>query len=173
VHPRIVGWEKGGEMDTKQIGVAPSPLVEVGEAPTPEVPRGSLAWRVRVATLWIILTVGMVGAVVLYMIGPGVLRDELDGEVEGQKLTDAFTLMFALFFVVPLAMAFLALVLPEMPNRWANGIVAAIITVMNAIDVGGHVVDGKFGGEALMMVGTVIAGLAIVWYAWRGKVRTS
>lgn len=158
-------------MDTKHVGTRPSPLIEVGEAPTPAAPREHLGWRVRVATLWIVLTVGMIGATVLYLFGPGVLEDALDGEVDGEKLTDAFTLMFAAFFLVPLVMAFLALVLPEMPNRWANGIVAAILTVLNAMDVGSHLADGKFGGEALMMVGTVVAGLAIVWYAWRGQVR--
>jgi hypothetical protein len=171
VDQRIVEQEEGGEMDTKHVGTVANPLAELGETRTSGTRRAPLAWQVRVATLWLVLTVGMVGATVLYLIGPGVLQEALDGEIEGEKLTDAFTLIFALFFLVPLVMAFLTLVLPEMPNRWTNGILAAIVAVMNAIDVGGHVAEGKFGGEALMMVGTVIAGLAIVWYAWRGRVR--
>jgi hypothetical protein len=61
-------------------------------------------------------------------------------------------------------------VLPNTANRWANGIIAAVLTVMNAMDIAGHVSDGSFGGEALMMVGVIVAGLAIVWYAWRGRV---
>ena len=157
-------------MGTKQIGTRPGPIVEIEGTRIPAPARESLGWRVRVTTLWIALTVGMVAATVLALVEPGILEDVMAGEVEGEKITDSFTLMFAAFFLVPLVMAFLTLVLPNTANRWANGIIAAVLTVMNAMDIAGHVSDGSFGGEALMMVGVIVAGLAIVWYAWRGRV---
>ena len=157
-------------MGTKQMGTRPGPLIEVEEARVPLPTREPLDWRVRVSALWVVLAVSMVSAFVLFLVEPGALEDVMAGEVDGEKITEAMTLIFAGFILIPLAMAFLALVLPDTPNRWVNGVVAAIFVVMDAFDLIGHLSDGKFGGEALMMVATVVAGLLIVWYAWRSRV---
>ena len=162
-------------MGTKQMGTRPGPLVEVEPTRAPLSARETLGWRVRVSALWIVFAVSMVAAIVLFLAEPGSLEDVMAGEIDGEKITDTMTLIFAGFILIPLVMAFLALVLPDTPNRWANGVVAAIFVVMDALDLGSHLSDGTFGGEALMMVATVVAGLLIVWYAWRsrGEVRST
>jgi len=162
-------------MDTKRMGTRPGPQVEVEQPRAPVSTRETVGWRVRVSALWIVFAVSMVAAIVLFLVEPGSLQDVMAGEVEGEKITETMLLMLAAFFIlVPLVMAFLALVLPDAPNRWANIVVAAILSVMNAVDVVSHLSDGKFGGEALMTLATVVAGLLIVLYAWRsrGEVRT-
>ena len=157
-------------MDTKQMGTRPGPLVEVEQARAPLPARETIGWRVRVATLWMVFAVGMIAAIVLFLVEPGAIRDVMAGEVEGEKITLTMTLMLGAFFIlVPLVMAFLTLVLPDTANRWANGVVAAILGTMNGIDVVSHLGDGKFGGEALMTAATVVAALMIVWYAWRSR----
>ena len=157
-------------MDTKQMGTRPGPLVEVEPTRAPLSTRETVGWRVRVAALWIVFAVSMVAAIVLFLVQPGAIEDVMAGQVEGETITLTMTLMLAAFFILlPLAMAFLALVLPDTANRWANGVVAAILSIMNATDVVSHLSDGKFGGEALMTLATVVAGLMIVWYAWRSR----
>lgn len=152
-------------MGTRQMGTRPGSVVEVEQARAPLSTRETLDWRVRVSALWIVLAVSMVAAILLFLVEPRSLEDVMAGEVDGEKITEVMTLLLAGFIV----MAFLALVLPDTPNRWVNGVVAAIFVVMDALDLVGHLGDGKFGGEALMMVATVIAGLLIVWYAWRAR----
>jgi hypothetical protein len=149
-------------MDTRQMGTQPVPLAGARPVRTPE----TLEWRVRVAILWIIYAVCVVFAIVFVLIEPGSLKDVMAGKIEGTKITDAFTLMFAAGMTVPLLMAFLTLVLPPTANRWANGVVAAISVVTDIVDLYGHVADGAFAGDALMMVAAIVAELAIVWFAW-------
>ena len=157
-------------MDTKQLGTRPAPLVEVEQVRAPLSSRETVGWRVRVAALWMVFAVSMVAAIVLFLVQPGAIEDVMAGEVEGETITLTMTLMLAAFFILlPLVMAFLALVLPDTANRWANGVVAALLGLMNATDVVSHLSDGKFGGEALMTAATVVAALMIVWYAWRSR----
>lgn len=155
-------------MGTRQMSTRPGPLLETEQAPALS-PRDALDWRVRVSALWIVFAVSMVAAIVLFLVEPGSLEDVMAGEVDGEEITEAFTLMFAAFILIPLAMAFLVLVLPDTPNRWVNGVLAAVFVVLDGVDLFSHLSEGTFGGEALMMVATIVAGLLIVWYAWRSR----
>jgi len=156
-------------MDTKQMGTRPGPLVGVERPRAPVPTRDIPGWRLRVSALWIVFAVSMVAAFVLFLLEPGSIQDVMAGEVEGEKITTAMTLFAGGFILIPLVMAFLALVLPDTPNRWTNIVVAAVFTVMDATDLIDHANGGTFGGEALMMLATVVAGLLIIWYAWRSR----
>jgi hypothetical protein len=127
-----------------------------------------LAWKLRVATLWIFLGVGMLALLLAMILAPGVLDDYIaTGEFEGEKIdATLLTLMVMLFCLLPLTMAFLTLVLRDPINRYANAILGVLATAMWAWDLAEH--SGKELEIGLLITVTlIIAGLLIVWHAWR------
>ena len=152
-------------MDTRSKVVVPT----AQEVRIPEPTRGPVDPRVRVSLLWIVYAVCMTTAFVLFLLSSEALGDVLAGRIGDMDITDGVTLMFAAFVVIPLVMAMLTLVLKDTANRWASGIVAGLLTISSIWDVVEHLSEGTFRGEALMMVLSVVVGLAIVWSAWRWR----
>jgi hypothetical protein len=127
-----------------------------------------LAWKLRVSTLWIFLGVGMLAGMVALMLQPGVLAEFIaTGEFEGEKLDATLvTLMTILFCLLPLAMAFLTLALRDPINRYANAVLGALAAVMWTWDLAEHASKGLEIG-AVITITLIIAGLLIVWHAWK------
>ena len=127
-----------------------------------------LAWKLRVSTLWIYLGVGMLALMFAVIMPSDVLGKYIaTGEFEGEKIdATMLALMVMLFCLLPLVMAFLTLVLADPINRYANGVMGVVATVMWAWDVAEHASKGLEIG-VLITVTLIIAGLLIVWHAWR------
>jgi hypothetical protein len=127
-----------------------------------------LAWKFRVSTLWIFLGVGMLAGMFAVIMPSDVLGKYIaTGEFEGEKIdATMLAVMVMLFCLVPLTMAFLTLVLRDPLNRYANAVVGVVATVMWAWDLAEHAGTGLEIG-ALITVTLIIAGLLIVWHAWK------
>lgn len=128
-----------------------------------------LAWKLRVSTLWIFLGVGTLAAFFAALMPADVLGEYVaTGALEGETI-DATLLvaMVLLFCVLPLAMAFLALVLRDPINRIANGVLGAAAAVMWTWDVAEHASKELEVGGLLMTGILVAAALLIVWHAWK------
>jgi len=80
-------------------------------------------------------------------------------------------LIVALWWLIPLFMAFLSLTLKDSINRWTNIILGIVFTVLNIFHVYLHL--GIFMTPTvhqLLIVGsTVVFAVLIVWYAWKWK----
>jgi uncharacterized membrane protein len=127
-----------------------------------------LAWKFRVSTLWIFLGVGMLAAMFAVVMPSGTLGEYIaTGEFEGEKI-DATMLaaMVLLFCLLPLAMAFVTLALRDPINRYANAVMGVVATVMWVWDLAEHAGTGLEVG-AVLTVTLIIAGLLIVWHAWK------
>lgn len=125
-----------------------------------------LVRKLRIVVLWIFLAVGMTTGMVLYLAEPGMLRDVLQGRIEGSNISAGQLIMFASFTVLPLVMAYLTLVLAPAANKWSNLVLGAAFTLSWAFDLISHL-GGYFGGEAFVVVFGIVAGALIVWEAWR------
>lgn len=125
-----------------------------------------LQWRVRVSTLWVVLAVGMSAHTLMALFEPGIIEDLMEGSVEGADITTGFLVFVSLFWIVPLLMAFLGLVLRGRVNRVLNAAAGLVVTVMWAWELI-ELLSGGFGAIALVVGGMVAAGLAIIWHAWR------
>jgi hypothetical protein len=78
----------------------------------------------------------------------------------------------ALFWLIPLVMAFLSVTLRDTADRWVNMILGGIFTVLNI----GHLIMAisHFGlavHQILIVGSTVVATALIFWYAlrWPGQ----
>jgi hypothetical protein len=125
--------------------------------------------RIQISVLWISLAVMMSASMVLYLFGGG--ADVLDairaGEVEGMEITTGLSMLFALFWLVPLVMAFLTVTLPLVVNRWVNVVMGAVWAVMNGMDAVEHLGGGELGGEPLLVTVMALVGLLIAWLGFR------
>ena len=54
-----------------------------------------LVWKLRVTVLWIFLAVAMSAAMILYIMGPGVVNDIIAGEMEGMEISAEVLMIFA------------------------------------------------------------------------------
>jgi undecaprenyl pyrophosphate phosphatase UppP len=127
-----------------------------------------LAWKLRVSMLWIFLGVGQLAAILAAVLLPDVLGAYIaTGEFEGEKI-DALMLTstLMLFTLLPLVMAFLTLALRDSVNRYANAILGVVATVVFTWDVADHA-GKELEIGLLIMVTMIIAGLLIVWHAWK------
>jgi len=115
--------------------------------------------RIILSGLWVSL-------MLTYLLGD-VLRifsgDFKAGEIGGIQTTQVLYLGMAILLALPIAMAFLSLVLPPKANRWANIILAILLLVFNLIGLPTY---PSSYDQFLIIVGLVFNALTI-WYAWK------
>ena len=71
------------------------------------------------------------------------------------------------FTLLPLAMAFLTLALRDPINRYANAILGVLLAGSWAFDVVEHLGGGEISGGVVICGAIAVAGLLIVWHAWK------
>lgn len=127
-----------------------------------------LAWKLRISVLWLILGAGMSGACILQMLTSGFINNMIAGEVEGMKITTGFLMVFSLFWIVPLLMAFLTLILKDTANRFTNAILGLVFTLYLIIDIANLLNRGEaFSGFYLLKIFGVLFAFLIFWHAWK------
>ncbi len=132
----------------------------------------ALSQKLRIVVLWIFLAVANTTALVAMLGEPGVLRDVLNGRIEGGNINAGQLILFASFTLLPLVMAYLTLLLPPAVNKWSNLVIGAGVTVGWASDLLPGL-GGYFGGGKFVMVFGVVAGVLLVWEAWRLPITTA
>ena len=123
--------------------------------------------RIRLALLWLLLAVATSALLVLCLLIPGVA---VAGEFDGMPINEVLLSTLALFFLIPMAMAFLSVSLKDSRIRWAD-IIAALFFAGFSIHATTSHLDGHLekGGLALslMEVSRIVAAILIIWYAWK------
>jgi hypothetical protein len=125
-------------------------------------------WKIKISVLWLFSGVAFLGYAIFGLMEPGAIAGIMAGEVEGMKIGPELILLFSIFWLVPLIMAFLSLTLKDSINRWANIIVGAVFAASWCVDLPGAV--AKLSAWAtLVLLSTIAALVLIVWYAWKSK----
>jgi hypothetical protein len=124
-------------------------------------------WKLRITVLWIFLAVCQSAGLALLMFEPGVIRGLMAGELWGTNTHSAgVQINAALFFLVPMAMAYLTLVLNDAASRWANGVLSALAVVSQISLLIGQPAGMSAAVNVVVIVGSLVA-LLIVWHAWK------
>ena len=124
------------------------------------------AVKIKLAVLWLFFAVSTSAGVVLMFLMPGYIGEIMAGELEGVPISEGYLLVLALFWLIPLTMAFLSLTLKDSANRWANIIVGIAWTGLQILGVGNSLIQGWLALSLMEVSRTVVAAL-IVWYAWK------
>jgi hypothetical protein len=128
-----------------------------------------LRCQARLSVLWVIMAVGTVSAMFLSLLMPGVIQGIMAGEMEGWELTEGMMGIYALFFIIPIALAIVSLTLKGSTNRWLNFIFGIIWVIWFIVEIFGHAIGGEAASIAVWLM--IIAGIAvsacIVYFAWK------
>ena len=122
-----------------------------------------LRWRTRIAVLWIFMAVAMSAHGLLVAMVPGGLEKAIS---EVESMGSGMLVFMALFWLVPLWLAFVSMTLKDSANRWVNFILGIIFTLLNIWHFTEHVTEPAV--EQILIIGsTVVVAALITWYAWR------
>jgi hypothetical protein len=110
-------------------------------------------WKIKVSVLWIS---GYMTSLTTIVLETG----------SGLKMLDPGLLLpISIISLIGPVMAFLTQILADRANRWANIIMAVVVTVFSAI-----IVLAEFGVQPALainpLVGIVFA-LLVIWYVWK------
>jgi len=122
--------------------------------------------KIKLAVLWIFLAVGMSAMVLLALMTEGAIEQIIDRTIDGIPITEGLLLFISIFWLVPLTMAFLSLILKDSTNRWANIIAGIAWAAFGILDVGDTLMKGLYALSVLSAVKMVV-GVLIVWLAWK------
>ena len=128
-----------------------------------------LRCKARLSVLWVLMAVGTVASMFLSLLTPGVIEGIMAGEMEGWELSEWMMVVFALFFIIPIALAILSLSLKGSANRWLNFIFGIIWVIWFIFEIFGHATGGEAVPIAmwLMLIAGIIVSVCIVYFAWK------
>jgi hypothetical protein len=132
----------------------------------------ALRWQTRIAVLWILAAVAMSAHMILLVLDPTALKKAGEWALAAKQGEWVFT---ALFWLVPLWMAFVATAMKSPANRWVNFVVALVFTgvsVWHFFVCGVPLLKGgpfpePTAHHVLLVGSTVVATALIAWYAWK------
>ena len=128
----------------------------------------TLLLKIRIAVLWIFMAVAMSASMVLWFMRPGAINEIMSGMMEGLQISTGLLLFFSLFWLIPLAMAFLSITLKDVANRKANIILSIIFTVFYIGHLFMHLIKGPLTILiVLMCVLMILLPVLIFWHAWK------
>ena len=123
----------------------------------------------RIAVLWIFMAVAMSAHMELSLLEPGVIE-----QIASTQIDEGMFLFMALFWLIPLTMAFLSVTLKDVANRRANisvGVVAVALNFFHSlyelvVQPSIHMVQPSLH-QLLIDGSTIVVTALIVWYAWK------
>ncbi|TEU13402.1 MAG: hypothetical protein E3J25_05935 [Anaerolineales bacterium] len=121
----------------------------------------TLRLRIKISVLWIFMAVAMSAHSVLAFMEPGAME-----ELAAMQMGAGMFLFMALFWLIPLIMAFLSLTLKDLADRRANIVLGIVFTVLNIFHLAEHLAQASVH-QILIIGSTVVVTALIAWYAWK------
>ena len=123
----------------------------------------NLLLKIRLSILWIFLAVAGFRCTSFW--DEGIIEKIIAGELT-EYMTAGMLLFVAIFWLIPFLMAFLTVTLENKPNRWGNIVVGIVFVVLNLYHFVEHAMEPTIH-QLVIVGGTLIAAVLIVWYAWK------
>ena len=126
-------------------------------------------WRIRISVLWIADVVALAAAFVFASFEPGYLEGILSGNLEGMQITVGVILLASFFWLVPLFMMYVSLVLSRSVLRWLNIIFGLLFGLLNLVDFFGQITsfDALGAARTMMIALMAIIPFLIAWHGWK------
>ena len=124
-----------------------------------------LTWKLRITVLWIFIAVCQSAVMALLLFQPGVIRGLMAGQLWGANTHSAgVQIDFALSWLIPMAMAYLTLVLKDAANRRTNTVLGVLYVAGGTSALIGQPAEMSAGVNFVVIVAILVA-LLIVWHA--------
>jgi hypothetical protein len=121
-----------------------------------------LTWKIRISVLWLFMAVAMSAHSILAFMDPAAME-----ELGEMQMSAGMFVFMALFWLIPLIMAFLSLTLKDSANRWANIVLGIVFTLLNIWHLVEHLTTALAVHQILIIASTVVVTALIAWYAWK------
>ena len=122
-----------------------------------------LDMKVKLSTLWIFASLSYLYCDVISLMDPELLKQYLQGNVNGLAFTPGFLLGAAILIEIPISMVLLSRVLNYRANRWTN---IAAGTVMTAVQTLTLFMGFPAPYYLFLSILEIAATALIVGYAW-------
>jgi len=132
----------------------------------------TLRYETKIAVLWVVMAVCISAHSIMVAADPTAMERMAE---EAAAMGPGMWLFLALFWLVPLWMAFVTMAVKGSCNRWANFVLGIIFTILNIFHFFECGVPLTQTGplteptaQHILLVGsTVVATALIAWYAWK------
>jgi hypothetical protein len=134
----------------------------------------TLNWKIKIVVLWFIAAEANSAHMIMVTIDPVSMKKMLEW---GATINSAGWLFGAIYWLIPLWLAFITITVKGSFNRWANfvlGIIGTLLTIYHFFMCGvplSFIPPGPVPGPTLyhsLLLGTaVVASILIPWYAWK------
>ena len=126
-------------------------------------------WRIRLSILWVADVIALAAAFTLTMFEPGYLDDILSGQLEGMEISVGVILLASFFWLVPLFMMYLSLVMKPSVIRVLTILLGLLLGLLNLIDFLGGLATFEVLGFArsIMIAMMTIIPFVIAWHGWK------
>ncbi len=124
-----------------------------------------LRWKTRIAVLWVFMAVAMSVHSIMSFMEPDMIEELMSGVVEGVAMTPGMLIFMALFWLIPLWLAFISMTLKGSSNRWVNFVLGIVFTLLNIGHFIEHLAEPSVV-QILIIGSTVVVTALIAWYAW-------
>jgi len=121
-----------------------------------------LTWKIRISVLWLFMAVAMSAHSILAFMDPAAME-----ELGEMQMSAGMFVFMALFWLIPLIMAFLSLTLKDSASRWANIVLGIVFTLLNIWHLVEHLTTALAVHQILIIASTVVVTALIAWYAWK------
>jgi hypothetical protein len=132
----------------------------------------TLRWKTRIVVLWVIMAEAFSAHMIMVTIDPVSMKKML---AWGATIDAGGWLFAAIYWLIPLWMAFVTITVKGSSNRWANfilGIFATILNIYHFFMCGVPLVQPILFQEPtahhILLLGTAVVATALItWYAWK------
>ena len=132
----------------------------------------TLRWRIRIVVLWFIAAEAFSAHMIMVTIDPVSMKKMLEW---GATIDAGGWLFAAIYWLIPLWLAFVTITVKGSSNRWANfvlGIIATLLNIYHFFMCGVPLVQPVLFSEPtahhiLLLGSAVVATALITWYAWK------
>jgi hypothetical protein len=121
---------------------------------------------VKLSTLWITASLSYLYCDVISLMDPELLRQYLQGNVNGLAFTPGFLLGAAILISIPITMVLLSRVLNYRENRWANITAATFMTAVQSLTLFMGVPAPYY---LYLSIIEITCTVLIVGYAWKWR----
>ena len=132
----------------------------------------TLRWRIRIVVLWFIAAEAFSAHMIMVTIDPVSMKKMLEW---GATIDAGGWVFGAIYWLIPLWLAFVTITVKGSSNRWANfvlGIIATLLNIYHFFMCGVPLVQPVLFSEPtahhiLLLGSAVVATALITWYAWK------
>jgi hypothetical protein len=132
----------------------------------------TLRWKIRIVVLWVIAAEAYSAHMIMVTIDPVSMKKML---AWGATIDAGGWVFGAIYWLIPLWLAFVTITVKGSSNRWANfvlGIIATLLNIYHFFMCGVPLVQPVLFSEPtahhiLLLGSAVVATALITWYAWK------